>query len=224
MSLNVVFKRASIEASMEFGSLKELAGYIGEESATLSTIFGEDMEIVAKGISGGAPVATSGEEVAGEQGGARRGRKPKDKNQPDPATATAPPPAPIPGATPPAAPAVPAPELSAQVAAAVANGGGIPPFLDRAATPAAPPAPPPPPPAVPAAPVVPPSGILAGKVIADLDRRGTDDTTKAALVTWLASPGLALVMANATYDDAISAIRLMPDDKLSGLATALSVS
>lgn len=200
MSLNVVFRRASIEAAMEFGSLRELAGYVGEECVLLTKIFGDDMEIVVKGLSDGTALSTGTVEAGGEQsseaaaGEAPKGRGRPKKTQPDPSTAQAPPPAAIPGAPVDTTP----------------NANGMPAFLDRAATP------------VPA--VVPPSGILAGKVIADLDRRGTDDTTKAALVNWLASPGLALVMPAASYDEAISAIRLMPDDKLAAVATQLAVS
>jgi hypothetical protein len=51
MSLKSTFKRASIEAEMEFGSLEELAGYIGEKGVVLTKIFGDDMEIVVKGLS-----------------------------------------------------------------------------------------------------------------------------------------------------------------------------
>lgn len=222
MSLNVVFKRASIEAAMEFGSLKELAGYIGEDSVLLTKIFGDDMEIVVKGLvaaEGGTAIA-SGTVETGEtaEQTAPKKRGPKPRNA-DPATAVAPPPAPIPGANPPA-PATPSPELAAQVAGA-ASSGTIPPFLDRTA---APPAPPAPPPAPPAPPVVPPSGILAGKVIGALDLRATDDATKKALVDWLASPAYSIVVAGSKYDDAIAAIRLMPDDKLSAVATALAVA
>ncbi|WP_448043749.1 hypothetical protein [Bradyrhizobium liaoningense] len=218
MSLNVTFKRASIEAAAEFGSLNELAGYIGEQSTLLTKLFGEDMEIVVKGLTDTTAIATDTE--TGETGTAaskKRGRP--AKNQPDPSTATAPPPAPIPGATPTAPAAVPA-DLAAQVAGA---NGGIPAFLDRTAAPvppAAPPAPPPPPPA----PVVPPSGLLAGKVIAALDARAADDSVKVALVNWLASPGLGLVQPNATYPEAIDAIRLMSDDKLANAAVGLQIT
>jgi hypothetical protein len=220
MSLNVTFRRASIEAAMEFGSLKELAGYVGEECVLLTKIFGEDMEIVVKGLSSaeGSTAIASGT-VEGAETGEQAARKPgrPKKNQPDPATAVAPPPAPIPGATPPA-PATPSPELAAQVAGA---NGGIPPFLDRTA--AAPPTPPAPPPAPPA-PIVPPSGILAGKVIGNLEARATDDVTKKALVDWLAGPSYGIVQPGSTFDDTIAAIRLMPDDKLGQVATALSVA
>jgi hypothetical protein len=218
MSLNVTFRRASIEAAMEFGSLKELAGYVGEESILLTKIFGDDMEIVVKGLSDSTALATGTvetETTTEATAGKKRGRPVKGA---DPATAVAPPPAPIPGATPPAPAAVPA-DLAAQNAAAAA-GGGVPDYLKAAA----PPAPPAPPPAPAAPPVLPPSGILAGKVIAALDARASDDANKAALVAWLASPHFSLVTANASYDEAVAAIRLMPDDKLASVATGLAVA
>jgi hypothetical protein len=218
MSLNVTFRRASIEAAMEFGSLKELAGYVGEESILLTKIFGDDMEIVVKGLSDSTALATGTvetETTTEATAGKKRGRPVKGA---DPATAVAPPPAPIPGATPPAPAAVPA-DLAAQNAAAAA-GGGVPDYLKAAA----PPAPPAPPPAPAAPPVLPPSGILAGKVIAALDARAANDDAKAQLVAWLASPHFSLVTTNATYDEAVAAIRLMGDDKLASVATGLAVA
>lgn len=212
MSLNVTFKRASIEAAMEFGSLRELAGYIGEESPLLTKIFGDDMEIVVKGLvsAEGSTAISSGtvetEQTGGEQP-KRRGRPAKNSGANDPSTAQAPPPAPIP-----AAPVDTTP-----------TDKGIPAFLDRTVPPPAPPAPPPPTPPAPA-PVVPPSGILAGKVIGALDLRAGTDEAKQALVDWLASPAYSIVVAGSKYDDAIAAIRLMPDDKLAPVATALSVA
>jgi hypothetical protein len=173
------------------------------------------MEFVVKGLQAPAVTAETTEATAETK---KRSRPAKDKAAADPATAQAP--APV------AIPATPAPELAAQVQAAAAAGGGIPPFLDRTApaAPPAPPAPPPPPPA-PAAPVAPPSGILAGKVIAELEKRkaGSEENAK-MLVQWLAAPTIGLVVADSSFDDAIAAVRLMPDDKLSVAATALAVS
>lgn len=218
MSLNATFKRASIEAAMEFGSIDELAGYLAEKGVVLTKIFGDDMEIVVKGLSDSTAIITGTvetETTTEATAGKKRGRPVKGA---DPATAVAPPPAPIPGATPPAPAAVPA-DLAAQNAAAAA-GGGVPDYLKAAA----PPAPPAPPPAPAAPPVLPPSGILAGKVIGELERRGSDDTTKKALVEWLASPGYGLVMPTASFDETIAAVRLMQDDKLSAVATALQIA
>lgn len=209
--LNATFKRASVEAAIEFGSLEELAGFIGEKNVLLTKLFGEDMEIVVKGLADVTSIATGTVENAETEQGTetttRRGRKPKDKNQPDPAAAAAPPPAPIPGAAPDTTP----------------GANGIPAFLDRTnpPAPAAPPAPPPPPPA---APVAPPSGILAGKVIAALDARAANDDLKAQLVAWLAGPTLALVQPGSSYVEAVDAIRLMSDDKLAAAATGLQIA
>lgn len=223
MSLKSTFKRASIEAEMEFGSLEELAGYIGEKGVVLTKIFGDDMEIVVKGLSsaeGGTAIASGTVEQGGTETetttGKKRGPKPKDKSQPDPSTAVAPPPAPIPGQnnTP---PTPPAPVDTTPTA------NGIPAFLDRTQS-STPPAPPAPPPAPPAPHVVPPSGILAGKVIGALDLRAGSDEAKKQLVDWLASPAYGVVVAGSKYDDAIAAIRLMPDDKLASVATALAVA
>jgi hypothetical protein len=141
------------------------------------------------------------------------------------AAATAPEPIAIPGA---------APDTTV-------GSNGVPAFLDRTAaqpqeqrsTAAAPPPPPPaaaPPP--PPAPVAPPSGILAGKVIANLNLRksgaGEDEATKAAvgkqLADWLASENVALVAAGSSFDDAVDAIRLMSDERLTPIAKSLEVA
>jgi hypothetical protein len=196
---------------MEFGSLEELAGYIGEKGVVLTKIFGDDMEIVVKGLSDSTAIA-SGTVETGETA-----TEPKKRGRPakgaDPATAVAPPPLAVP-----AAPAAPAAPIDTTV-----TEKGIPAFLDRAANPATPPAPPAPP-APPIPPAAPPSGILAGKVIGELERRGSDDITKKALVEWLASPGYGLVMPTASFDETIAAVRLMQDDKLSAVATALAIA
>ncbi|MGJ5032425.1 hypothetical protein ACQR1I_36695 [Bradyrhizobium sp. HKCCYLS2038] len=213
MTLRVTFKRSSVEAESEFGSLKELAGYIESESALLSKIFGEDMEIVARGLLGGdgATPAAANDEATGTDSEKRKPGRPK-KNQPEPATATAPPPASIPGAAPDTTP----------------GPNGVPAFLDRTGQTAAAPPPPPAPPAPPApppAPVVPPSGILAGKVIASLEARaaGSDDNKK-ALVGWLSAPPFMVVSAGADWEGTIAAIRLMNDERLAGVATALQIA
>ncbi len=209
MTMNATFKRPSMALEMEFGSLKELAGYIQEEGTALATIFGDDMELVVKALSGGGePEAASGGEAEQPATKGRRGRPVKAANGPDPATAAAPAPLPIPpAAAPPTAPDT------------APGANGIPAFLDRTAAPPAPPvAPPPPPPA----PVTPPSGILAGKVIANLDtRKATTADEGKSLVDWLAASGI--VNAGSSYDESIAAIRLMGDDKLAGVAVALEV-
>lgn len=215
-TMNVLFKRQSVEMAMEFGSLKELAGYIQDESTALAAIFGDDMETVISRAGGGSSEGTeqggAPQEVATDAAAPKK-RGPKPKNQPDPSTASTPPPLAIPALNgevlPPVAPAAPAP----------AADGGIPDFLKRQADAAA--APPPPPPPAPA-PVAPPSGILAGKVIAAMDLRGTTDAAKTQLVDWLAAYGV--VNKGVTYDETVSVIRLMTDDKLGQIATALAVA
>jgi hypothetical protein len=212
MTLNVTFKRPSLEMAMEVGSLKELAGYIQEEGTQLSKIFGDDLEMVVRAVAGDTALASgtvgeAGPEIVDTTKPKPRGRPAKDKSQPDPSTANAPAPLPIP----------PAPELAAQNAAAAAT-GDIPEYLKRPAADAPPPPPPPPP----APPVAPPSGILAGKVIGALDARATNDEAKVTLAKWLSD--YRLVNPGSSYDESIAAVRLMPDDKLAQVATALAVA
>lgn len=128
----------------------------------------------------------------------KRGRRPK--NSPDPATAVAPPPLAIPSAP---APAAPAP--TGEVATI------------------APPPPPVPAPAAPAPAAPPPVGVLAGKVVAELKRRGEGaaDNGK-ALVDWLASAGL--VVPGATFQEAIDCVSFLDDAKLGPVATGLGVA
>ena len=146
----------------------------------------------------------------------KRGRK--SKNQPDPATAVAPPPAPVPDA--PSAPAAPAPVDTTP------NANGIPAFLDRAPAPPAPAATtapvatmaPPPPPAP-----KPPVGTLAPKIVAELRTRATGTPDGGAgLVAWLA--GAALVVPNATFEEALECLQFLTDEKLAPVATALGIS
>jgi hypothetical protein len=175
---------------------------VGSLSEAIGVLEQEDSQIRKIGAIADDLVTPAAAETAGEGGeteAKKRGRKPK-ANTPDPATAQAPAPAPT--------PADPTP-----------GPNGLPAFLDRTAQ-AAPPPPPPPPPAPPAAP---PSGILAGKVIANLDqRKATTADGGKALAEWLVSYGL--VNAGSSYDESIAALRLMPDDKLAQVATALSVA
>ena len=179
------------------------------------SIVGEDADIPEKLEIGEETAAAP---VQAEQP-KKRGRK--SKNQPDPATAVAPAPIPVPDAAPvaPAAPVDTAP-----------NANGIPAFLDRAAAPAAPPAPaapvatmaPPPPPGAPAAPK-PPVGTLAPKIVAELRTRATGTPDGGAgLVAWLA--GAALVVPNATFEEALECLQFLTDEKLAPVATALGIS
>lgn len=84
------------------------------------------------------------------------------------------------------------------------------------------------PPVLPNAPPValaPPSGVLGGKVVAALKAlaaKGGDGG--ASLVTWLAQPGVALVVPAATFDEACAVVLMTTDEKLAPIATALSVA
>lgn len=140
--------------------------------------------------------ATGGSSVEPDK--PKRGRRPK--NQPDPATAVAPPPVPVPAAPAPATPAAPAP--TGEVASI------------------APPPPVPAPAPAPAAP--PPVGVLAGKVVAELKRRGEGAADNgAALVAWLASAGL--VVPGATFQEALDCVSFLDDVKLGPVAAGLGV-
>lgn len=213
MTFKITIERAPIGVEFEVGSISEAIAILEQEDTNLRRV-----------VSIGDSLSGASEQEQPEANGAtgaepaKRGRKPnKDKSQPDAANAQAPAPLPIPpGAAPPTVPA----DLVKQNAEAAA-GGGIPDYLKAAPAAAAPPPPPPPP--APAPVPAPPSGILAGKVIADLDKRKatTADEGK-ALVEWLAAYGL--VNAGSSYDESVAAIRLMHDDKLGQVATALSVA
>jgi hypothetical protein len=202
MTFKITIERAPIGVEFEVGSIAEAISILEQEDSNLRKVVS-----IGDSLAGEpAPVATGETEGTTETTKGKRGRPAKDKNQPDPATATAPPPLAIPGAPP-----------TAPVDTAAVNANGMPAFLDRTGA-AAPPPPPPPP----AAPVAPPSGILAGKVIAECDRRATDEPNKKMLADWLVSYGL--VNAGSSYDESIAALRLMPDDKLGQVAVALAVA
>jgi hypothetical protein len=198
--IKVKFKRHSMEVDTEVGSIGELIGFLQTEETNLARLFGDDMETILERISQGGET----EQAAAAPGEPKKERK--KRGQPDPATAVAPAPLPVPSEVDPLA---------------------IPASLQRTAAPSA--TSPPPPPLMPAAPPLapatptPPTGVLAGKIIADLDgRKAPSADGGAALAAWLASAGI--VKAGATYDEAISTVRLMSDDKLSGVAQGLGIS
>lgn len=190
---------------------------IQRENNAFVTIFGS---AILAGVIEAASEGAEGDETpaTGEAEGGKPARKPRGPNKPK-VEAVAPAPMPVPEVAPPAAPAV---------------DDGIPEALRRTAPPA-PVAPaaaaPPPPPLMPAAPPIapvaptPPTGVLANKIIADLDKRkaGAADGG-AALVTWLAAPPLSLVVAGASYDEAMAVLRMTTDEKLKDCAGALGVS
>ena len=203
MTFKIIIQQLPIATEFEVGSLGEAVSILQEQESQIRKLG----EIAADLNDGGTAVAT---EAGGETAPAKRGRKPR--SQPDPSTAQAPPPAPVPpAAAPPTAPVDTTP-----------NANGLPAFLDRTGQAAAAP-PPPPPPAPPAPPAAPPTGILAGKVIAELDRRkaGSVDSGK-ILVDWLVQAGL--VQPGVSYEDATAALRMVSDERLATVAKALEVS
>lgn len=209
--INVKFKRPALEADVVVGTFGELVTLMQAEESTLLKLFGSDMEVIMTALKGetGTVIAEGAiaDVVDGEE---KKTRKPRGSNK---AVETAAAPAPI---APPAAP----------------TDDGIPESLRRAPpAPAAPEAaaPPPPPllpaapPVAPAAPAAPPVGVLAQKVIADLDTRAKNSPDGgAALADWLAQ--YSIVVKGATYDEAISTVRLTPDEKLTAIAGALGVA
>lgn len=214
--LKFEFRRPSLTASGEVGSLAELVGILQDEGSSLVKMFGDDMELVVQSVSqeGQAPETTGDVTTTTEP--AKRGRK---KNQPDPAAAQAPPPAPIPGAAAPPAPA--APVNTAE------NANGLPAFLDRT-TAAAPPPPPllpaAPPAAPPVAPAAPPvSGPVGAKIIEIITAKtaGAADGGQ-SYADWLATAGVTI--KGATLAEALSVLRMTTDEKLAGVATALGVT
>jgi hypothetical protein len=202
----ITLERLPLRLDFEAGSVAEAVAILQEQDTQLRQIvaIADDMA----GTTNEAPTTEADKGANAEP--ARRGRKPK-ANQPDPSTAQAPPPAPVPA--------------PAAANLAIPADGGIPQFLQRTAetAPAAAAPPPPPPPAPPAPPVAPPSGILAGKVIMNLDQRkaASVDGGK-VLADWLAQCGL--VQAGASYDEAIAVVRLQGDDKLAAIAGQLGVA
>lgn len=215
MTFKIIIQQMPISAEFEVGSLSEAVGILQEQESEIRKL-GE----IANELNGSTAVesGTIGGEGATAEPTKEKGKRGRPAKGADPATAQAPAPLPIPGATPP--PPAPAADMTS-------TDGGIPPGLRRdpatntAPAMVAPPLAPPPPPPAPAA--APPSGILAGKIIANLDARkaGVADGGK-SLADWLASAGL--VVAGSTYDEAINAIRLISDDKLATVAKTLEVA
>lgn len=212
--------RAPVALECEVGSLGEAIGLLQAEDTAIRTLIATADDLNSS--NGEAQAAPSGDAPAtsAEPPKTRKTRG-SNKDKGDPANAAAPAPVEIPGA-PAAAAAQAAPVNTAP------GPSGVPAFLDRtgeaAATAAAPP---PPPPAIPAAPpappAAPPSGVLAGKVIAELDKRMAGNAgTGEALAGWLAQCGL--VKAGTTYSDAIDAVRMLADDKVAVVAGQLNVA
>jgi hypothetical protein len=200
----------SIEVEFETGSISEAFGIFDNNATELGKMFGPELmnsaSELALDVGGGAPAETEKQRKARE--------KKEKKSGGDPSTATAPDPVTIPGTE--APPTVPAAPTTAD--------DGIPEVLRR--TPATTIAPPPPavtaPPAPPPPPAA-PSGVVAGKIIADLERRATGAADGGqALADWLATSGITV--KGATYAEAIEVLRLQADEKLGPIAAQLGVA
>lgn len=210
IAANVEVTHAAIEVEFETGSIGEAHGIFSDNGTALAEMFGGSI------MGRASDLATKIEPPQGEQtdngisqaeqaGSPRRGRPRKDKNQPDPTIATAPDPVTIPGVEAP-------PTASVNTAP---GDSGIPAFLDRTIAP--------PPPAPPVPPAAPPTGVLASKIAAELDRRATGAPDGGqALADWLATSGITV--KGATYAEAVTVLRLQADEKLGPIARALGVA
>lgn len=209
-----------IETEFETGSVAEAHGIFTDSKTALAELFGNTLMAGVSGLAlivGGDTGEAQGEQTGSGETGAvetekqRKARERKEKkNNNDPAGASAPDPVTIPGTeAPPTAPAT--------------ADDGIPEALRRTAPPAAAVAPPPLPVAPPAPPAAPPTGVLAGKIAAELDKRavGAPDGGQ-ALADWLATSGITV--KGATYAEATTVLRLQPDEKLAPIAAALGVA
>lgn len=207
-----------IEVEFETGSIAEAHGIFQDSGSALGEMFGAEI------IKSASDTATRIEAPSGEPAAAptRRGRGP---NKPKP-EAVAPAPLAIPGTdAPPIAPDAYLKGIQDKVPAVLDD--GIPVGLKRDANnnaPALTVAPPPVPPAPPALPAAaPPTGILAGKITAELDRRATGAADGGqALADWLATSGITV--KGATYAEAVTVLRLQADEKLGPIAQALGVA
>lgn len=187
-----------IATEFETGSIGEAHSIFADNKTELGQMFGAEVMGSASALA--LNVGGAGEPETGETEKQRKARlRAEKKNSNDPAGASAPDPLPIPGAAP-----------------AIVD-DGIPEALRRI------PAPPPPPVAPPAPPAAPPTGILAGKIAAELDKRATGAADGGqALADWLATSGITV--KGATYAEATTVLRLQADEKLGPIATALGVA
>jgi hypothetical protein len=185
-----------IEVEFETGSIGEAHGIYTDNKTALGEMFGAEIIGNATQVAEAASEAKAPGEATTEAPVKQRGRGP---NKPKP-EAVAPAPIAIPGAeAPPTAP--------------VAADNGLPAFLDR--TIAAPP--------FPAAPPAPPTGILAGKIVAQIEQKAAERPDGEKIWTdWLVTS--RLIKEKSTYVEAIQALFLMPDEKLGPIAQALGVA
>lgn len=228
MTFKIELSRPPLKVTFEAPSIDEAATVLTDNGDRLAEMFGIPALSHVAGLSDNDDAPEEAEQQTTDAAPAtapaakRRGRPAKNAEAAPAAPVVAAPttPPPVPPATVVAnAPApVPVPPDTTP------NAGGIPAFLDRNAN-AAPPVPPAvaPPVVPPAAPV--PGGVLAQKIVADLKRRaaGSPDQGK-GLVDWLAGPGIGLVVAGASFDEACAVINMTTDDKLQSVAGLLGVA
>jgi hypothetical protein len=213
MSITIRLTPTSHHVEFEVGSPEEGIGFVSEKGDALMRLL-DVLDRLPKGES-------SEPEVPAEAGAPVKERKPRGPNKPK-VDAVAPAPLAVPGA----APSPPVPRSTAPTAPTPAGDSlAIPPMLQRDAnnaSPAVPAAPPPPAPPAPPVPAVPPTGVLAEKIIANLDKRkaGTPDNGQ-SLSDWLA--GCGITIKGATYDEAIAVLRLQTDAKLQPLLGPLEI-
>jgi hypothetical protein len=200
---------------------------IQRENNAFVTIFGS--AILAGVIETASEGSDDEPEVAAAPGEPEKPKRTRGPNKSKQVEAVAPAPMPVPEAAPPAAPVVDdgIPEALRRIAppapVAPAAAAPLPPPLMPAAPPIAPTAPTPPP----APPAAPPTGVLAEKIIADLNVRKSNPLVTdggQALVDWLAAPPLSLVVKGATYDQAMDVLRMTTDDKLAAAAAVLKIT
>jgi hypothetical protein len=219
MSIRITLTPVTASVDFEVGSPEEGIAFVTEKGAAITSLLDVLDRLPKSDTALGSGVVAEANGAATGEAPARRGRGP---NKPK-VDAVAPAPLPVPGAAPPGAPppAPPAPPNTTS-----ADPLAIPPMLQRDANnaspaipaPAAPPVPPPAPPALP------PTGVLAEKIIANLDARakGTPDGGK-SIADWLAGPGCGITVPGATYAEAIAVIRMTADAKLEPLLPPLGL-
>lgn len=243
MTFKIELSRPPLKVTFEAPSIDEAATVLTDNGDRLAEMFGIPALSHVAGLSDNDDAPEEAEQQTTDAAPAtapaaakRRGRPAKNAEAASAAPAAAPPVPSTAPTTPPApvvanAPApIPVPPVATAAPAATPpdttpNANGIPNFLDRTGNAAPPPVPPAvaPPVVPPAAPV--PGGVLAQKIVADLKRRaaGSPDQGK-GLVDWLAGPGIGLVVAGASFDEACAVINMTTDDKLQSVAGLLGVA
>jgi hypothetical protein len=203
MTFKITVSRQPFAVEFETSSVSEAIGVFQVEESEFAKLF--ELKFGAQEGQGDAPAAPAAPET-NEQTKERKERKPRGPNKPKP-EAVAPAPIVIPGAE--APPTAPEPIVTPDVPALVV-------------APPPPPAPIAAPPAPPAIPAAPPTGILAGKIAAELDRRATGAVDQGqGLADWLVACGICV--KGATYKEAIDVLRFEGDEKLGPIAAQLGV-